>query len=368
MSIKYEGKDLKGTKLVHYEAKSFIRVSNESEDIYLDFEYFPKVDKDVEYDNYQIFVLSNNYLVAEKDFFQIYNKDDDKRLGWIFTISNLESKEPDLIENKHINNYKLAAYYLLLQAKGTVKPKPIEEATPYPRISDIYDKDDVFFVIYDTSKKEFPIRNYLPSLSKYGYYIKNTYDNIAKIDSKRNFCLKLRDQGKNKIRLKRSNFGDKNNRFINDLFSNHLKSSDHHLLRFHILYQVIEFYISNIFENDSKLIIDNYINDPNDINSFMESIGKLKNERTRINKLIGIAKNFGNNLDSTLINLQRDCNLFLRKSGRKPKENLGDLIYDVRNLIVHEYRSVAPSEISLLEDITSEVELLVINIIENYNF
>lgn len=368
MSIKYEGKDLKNTELVSYESKNFIRVSNESKDVYLDFEYFPEVHKDVEYDNYQIFVLSNNYLVAEKDFFQIYNKDDSRRLGWIFTISNLESKELDLIKDKHLNNYKLAAYYLLLQAKGNVKPKPIEEAAPYPKISDIYDRDDIFIVVYDASKKEFPIRNYLPSLSKYGYYIKNSYDNIAKIESKRSFCLKLREEGKNKIHLKMSNCGNDNDRFINDLFSDHLKSSEHHLLRFHILYQVIEFYLSNIFENDSKSIIDSYIRDRNDINGFMEKIGKVKSERTRINKLISYTGTLGDDLDYSVVNLQRDCDLFLRKCQREPKSNLGDLVYDVRNLIVHEYRSVAPSEFSLLEDITSEIELLVTNIIENYNF
>lgn len=370
MSIKYEGKELKDTELIQYESKTFIRVSNKNEGIYLDFEYFPKVDADreIKYDNYQIFVLSNNYLVAEKDFFQVYDSDGNHRLGWVFTISNLESKEPDLIKNEHFNNYKLAAYYLLLQAKSNIKPKPIEKAMLYPKISDIYDKDDVFIVIYDENKTVFPILNYLPSLSKYGYYIKNKYDNIAKIESKRNFCLKLREKKEKKIHIKISNCGNENARFVNDLYSNHLKSSGHHLLRFHVLYQFIEFYLSHILERDSKSIIDDYIQDRKDVNGFMEKIGKIKNERTRINKFISYAGALGNNLDSNTINLKRDCNLFLRKCNREPKDSLGDLVYDVRNLIVHEYRSVASSEIALLEDIINEIELLVTNVIENYNF
>lgn len=371
MTIKYEGKSLDQTKLVQYDSKSFIRVSDANEENYIDFEYFPKVLKDVEYDNYQIFILNNNYLVAEKDFFQVHDKDKNKRLGWIFTISNLESKEPDSIENEHLNNYKLAAYYLLLQAKSNIKPYPIENADTDHKLSDLYDKDSIFIVIYDPDREPFPIFNYLPSLSKYGYYIKNEYSNTVKNESKKTFCLDFRAEKEVKevkIYVRLSNCGNENAKFIDELFSKHLKSSDHHLLRFHMLYQVIEFYLSSIFESDSQAIIDNYISNRSNINGFIEKIGGIKSERTRVNRLITYTRSLGNRRDSNLVNLQRDCDRFLRKYNRETKDSLGDLVYDVRNLIVHEYRSIDSLDIDLLQNIIDEIELLVTNVIENFDF
>ena len=51
---------------------------------------------------------------------------------------------------------------------------------------------------------------------------------------------------------------------------------------------------------------------------------------------------------------------------KKIQNPLGDLIYDVRNLIVHNYRDIEDSEIELIENITHELELIMINIIEKY--
>lgn len=364
MTIEYKGVLLKNTSLNNIEGNNYIRLSDDLEENYIDFEYFPTIDKILDYSKFKIFILNNKYLDAENDFFQIFDKDKDKRIGWIFSISNLESKDESLIADEHLNVYKLAAYHLLLQANEI--DIIVDHLDDVPKISDIYPKDSIFMVISGTyllSTNDFSIHNYLPSLSKYGYYIKNDYNNTVKISSRNDFCLKFR--GKNKIYLTASKFNVKDFRFINDLFSKHMKSISYPLLRFHMLYQVVEFYMTSFFDKESKRIIDDFILNNSNKNDFIESIGEIKGEKPRVKKIISEVDSLKNRIDFDSVRLTNECKDFLYLHDKKTVGCLGELVYRVRNLVVHEYRSIHSSDINLFESIISEIELLIINIIEN---
>jgi uncharacterized protein YutE (UPF0331/DUF86 family) len=99
-------------------------------------------------------------------------------------------------------------------------------------------------------------------------------------------------------------------------------------------------------------------------NDFIEKINELGKERVNIRKVIDCLKK--NSCDFNTPNLERDCKDLLLAHNKKIKNPLGDLIYDVRNLIVHNYRDIEDSEIELIENITHELELIMINIIEKY--
>lgn len=98
MTIEYKGVLLNNTRLNSVDSKNYIRLSDEPEENYIDFEYFPNIDEILDYSKFQIFILNNKYLNAENDFFQIYDKGKDIRIGWILSISNLESREESLID------------------------------------------------------------------------------------------------------------------------------------------------------------------------------------------------------------------------------------------------------------------------------
>ena len=70
------------------------------------------------------------------------------------------------------------------------------------------------------------------------------------------------------------------------------------------------------------------------------------------------------NADFNDVNLKIDCKELLKNYHLKTKDHLGDLIYDVRNLIVHNYRKLNVEEIEILERINCEFEILLINVIE----
>src|SRR5690606_7183113 len=138
----------------------------------------------------------------------------------------------------------------------------------------------------------------------------------------------------------------------------------HHLIRFHILYQIIEYILTERFDVVFTNLIGEY--NANNIvkNDFIEKINELGKERSNIKKVVDCLKE--NNCDFEIPNLERDCKDLLESHKKKIKNTLGDLIYDVRNLIVHNYRDIEDDEIEIIENITHELELLTINIIEKY--
>ena len=60
-----------------------------------------------------------------------------------------------------------------------------------------------------------------------------------------------------------------------------------------------------------------------------------------------------------LIGLKRDCREFLDQYGVEEKTDLGDLLYDIRNILVHNYREVKDRELILLNDIIFEFEIMI---------
>jgi len=60
-----------------------------------------------------------------------------------------------------------------------------------------------------------------------------------------------------------------------------------------------------------------------------------------------------------LINIKRDCKEFLSEFGDYDKNEIGDLLYDVRNVIVHNYRKIKDGNMHLLNEITFEFEILI---------
>lgn len=363
MSICYLGKDLTNLELIKKETSQLFRVYDNDEQNSIEFEYQPNLDEEFNYKDFQLVLFENNYLDAENDVFQVYDKEDKIRLGWVFPLSNLEGKENDFIENIHLNKYKFVAFQLLLLAKenNIILDKSLNEYN----ITDLYPNNPIIFILSNenTSKiADFSIDNYIPSLSKYGYYKLNGFLNSLELRPKKDFCLKSR--GKEKINLYKSKRNINNDRFFTELFTKHLKSLEHHLIRFHILYQIIEFILTERFDVVFNNLIVEY-NAKNILkNDFIERINELGKERVNIRKVIDCIKQ--NQFDFDITNLERDCKDLLDLHNKKIPNTLGDLIYDIRNLIVHNYRDIEEFEIELIENITHELELLSINIIEKY--
>lgn len=363
MPIYYNGKDLSNLAIIDEKGDYFFKIFDNENQISVTLEYQPTLEMEYDYNDFQLELFDNNYLNAENDVFQIYDKDEKIRLGWIFPLSNLEGSENDFTDNLHLNRYKFVAFHLLLLARE--KNIDLDASQRLSSISDIYKNNPIILILSNSSIskiKDFSLDNYIPSLSKYGYYKQNEYENLLTLRSKNEYCLKQR--GRADLNLIKSQRDINSNRFFKELFSKHLKSLEHHLVRFHILYQVIEYILTERFDVVFANLIGEYNAKKIIKNDFIEKINELGKERLNIRKVINCLRE--KKCDFQIPDLERDCKDLLSAHNKKFKNSLGDLIYDVRNLIVHNYRNIEDSEIEIIEDITHELELLIINIIEKY--
>jgi hypothetical protein len=363
MPINYSGKDLNNLELIKQDSSVLFRLFDNENQNSIEFEYLPKLEEGFNFDNFQLVLFENKYLNAENDVFQVFDKKEEIRLGWIFPLSNLDSNENDYSTNEFLNKYKFVSFQLLLLAKE--RSIELKNKTNEFKITDLYPNNPIVLILSNenTSKIDnFSIDDYIASLSKFGYYQQNEFPNSLELKPKLEYCLKFR--GKQKLNLYKSKRNISDDRFFKELFSKQLKSLDHHLIRFHILYQVIEFILAERFDEEFNNLIVKYSEDNIVKNDFVESIIELRKERISLRKVIELVKQ--NNCDFDITNLERDCKDLLSLHKKQIRNTLGDLIYDVRNLIVHNYRDIESSEIELIDNITHEFELLIINIIEKY--
>jgi hypothetical protein len=173
MPIYYEGKDLSNLEVIKQENSVLFKIYDNNNQNSILIEYPPVLEEEFNHTDFQIFLFENNYLNAENDVFQVYEKDENIRLGWIFPLSNLEGKENDFTDNKFLNKYKFVAFQLLLLAKE--KNITLNEIQDDFQLSDIYPDNPIILILSNnnTSKiNDFSIDNYIPSFSKLGIIIK----------------------------------------------------------------------------------------------------------------------------------------------------------------------------------------------------
>ena len=362
MTIRINDLEFNNIEFEEVDSKNFFRVYDDERNLSLDFEYRHTVYKDYDDNDYQLILLENKYLKAENDVFQICRKDtvDERpvtnRLGWIFTISNLESIDHNYVDNIHLNKYKFVAFSLILSNCN----KNFTDYQEKYKLSDIYEEDTIVFIVCKAKlNSELNIYDYFPSLIKYGYYEFNNMENNRDISYKTEFLDEVRS--KDKIYLKEASINIRENEFIYKLFTNYLKNLEHSLLRFYLLYQVIEYCMDIIFNNKSDKLIKKFIDNEIGKNEFIEEISSYRKERKRINTLINSTIK-----QSEHSRLKEDCIELLDSCNRESKENIGDLVYDVRNLVVHDFKIIKDTEYGKLTDIVNDFELLVISIVEEF--
>ncbi|MCS4225844.1 hypothetical protein [Sphingobacterium sp. BIGb0165] len=364
MAVEYQGKILDEISFKNTEAGNFFVLSDAKNINSVEIEYLPILEKEYIVNDYEIVLFENQYLNAENDVFQLIAKDEDLRIGWIFPLSNLDGIDHDHYENIFLNKYKFVAFQLLLLSENfKVEAININEQL---RITDCRKDNPIIVVLSKSSVKKiegFSIENYLPSLSKYGYYKKNAFNNGNKLASKELYCIK-KLRGKLKLNVHKAKIELTTNKFFSELFNKNLKYLDHHLIRFHLLYQIIEHLITESFEKEFDALIQRFQDLKMLKNDFIEQINNIKKERSKIRDIIKMLKTHQKDFDE--IALRRDCGLLFEHFNIDQKEDLGDLIYDVRNLVTHNYRAIKSEQLNHLESITHQLELLTINLFEHY--
>lgn len=341
------------------ETSSFI-LSNKDISDTISVPYIPKKEKnEFLLDDYELLIFENKSLNAENDIFLIYENSLNKGVGWIFPMAVLESNDNKLSDKNFFNQFRYLAYEKLLSKKFDIKTEITQKKEDY-LLSDIF-KDE--FIILVISKNEFEadnsfdINNYLPSLASSGYFIKN--ENILNYKCPNDIVIN-NFRGNKRINISQTINVVYKEEFTIKLYNNYLKTLGHQLIRFHLLYQIIEFLLTESFNKDFNILLNKYTEDDITKNNFLENIAKIRNERERIRKILTNINPNSDTFEKTiLIDLKRDCKDFLSQFGVDEREELGDLLYDVRNIIVHNYRKIKDENLRLLDQITFEFEIII---------
>jgi hypothetical protein len=297
-------------------------------------------------ERFECILFENAYLTAENDIFELYESTISGRFGWIFPISALDSNDNDFVGNDSFKHYRHIAYQKLLERDYEIK---YQESKVEFQLSEIFRNIFVCILSKDEIAKlpGFQIEHYTLSFLKYDYLLYNgslqgkiAFDKTKDIGDIR--------KGKHSFKIHKSSFDITLNAYTKSLFLEHLYQTENPLIKYILLYQILEHFIQE--KGDSLLdpIILEYQQKKITKNTLREKIGKIQSDRNLLKKVIDtsiIKKETKDGFNEKCTYLFNDLKLDL-------DNNFGDIIYDLRNLITHNYR--------ILTDKTNELNEVIL--------
>lgn len=346
------------------ETKSFI--ANEASGEVVEFNY--PLDRDVTYnipkEQFKCHIFQRDNLAAN-DIFEIKFKK--QRLGWFFPIQALLTDQHDFAENEHFLPYAEAAYQRLVMNLDDLPYKKIDYQSKIS-LDQLYGENTFILVLYtyylDQYKKEFAefdLTNFLLFFYGHGYtlLVSANFEQLYKLS----ITPKFSNFPEHIVQIKPLSsdlIADKT--YINSLFQGLLKLESHPLVKFHLLYSLVELFIGKIFEFEFAANIHLFQN-PTDFYDAKEKLNKLTNEKSRLNKLFesqcpGITQ-------PLLQDLKDLCNNFLDviDTSKKHNRSASEGIYKVRSAIFHNLRNMPSNYADYLIQIIEKLEEIILEII-----
>ena len=154
---------------VKYDAEEKCFSAVNSKNVCLKCENYLNLNVEENLEDYFFKILNTDILNRENDIFQVYDKQANVRLGWIFPIQALLSKEHDYAENSFFLKYAYIAIYLLLE---NVNEENMRNSSDILRITDFYPEDAIIFVLCKSNCmqiNDFCYEDYIVDLFGHGY-------------------------------------------------------------------------------------------------------------------------------------------------------------------------------------------------------
>lgn len=343
----------------------FILSSSQNEEIQIIVPYHLPVWPQYQITDFECIPFISPSFYKEDNIFQvIVEKKHIGRIGWIFPIQSLLSDIHTHATNEHFLKYAFVSFYKLLRGEYFEEDMIIESSSleAEMELSDIYNTSLLVLAISIQKTNTIPnftINNYLHSLYGYKYfYCKSTNDL---------YSLKLGNVytvAFSEIRIKEISPYLKDEIFIQSLYKDHLKESNHPLVQFHLLYQIIELLIEKIYDSEVNITLlsaKEKLKTPHEIRKEIE---KISTEEYRIQRL---CKVYLTKPLAATVDLVNTANLLL-KEFNKEKQDFADAFYQVRNLLVHNFRGVTSIDPKFLQlkNIIYQFENLLENILTTY--
>lgn len=321
--------------------------TSDSEDEKYKVDYNLEIKSTFEEADYLIYFFYNNNFV-ENDIYQVYENSIGTRIGWTFPLQALLSNNHDYSKNEHFLNYAFVAFRKLLLEEHACTLIPEGNSGFNFSLGDFYNVEDTILVVLKkeliSGIEDFDIMHYLPFLYSKGYYYNRTDYKISV------------DGGEKRLNLIRVAEDIRNDEFIMQLFEKLLLQDNHHLVRFYLLYQVIELLIEKIFKSEFTRMLESMKTSEKSLFQIKDELGNIAKEKQRIKKLF----NFYTSEGSYKNQLIESCNRLLKSIDRKEEVTSYEALYSVRNLFVHEYRSIPNDCFELIDEINDVFENLII--------
>ncbi|MCU0284803.1 MAG: hypothetical protein MUF15_00265 [Acidobacteria bacterium] len=354
-----------------YEAENkcfLLKNSDEDSDMEIGISYKLDFPDDFLPRDYQVFLFAGKDP-HENDIFQVFEKSIGNRIGWLFPLQALQSREHAYASNKHFLRYAAVAFHLICKGIENVYYKiPEYNTAEIYEISDFYHERTVIICICKRqipNYEDFSIDNYLPSIFKQGYFLqvkRDPGDITLKIENDR-------DESTKKIQITETAPALKNKPYLKALLSEVLPYENRNLLNFFFLYQVIEMLMEEIriitINKNVEKIIENK-EDSYKCKDILYEINQSYRETSILNRL---KENHLKGIDNTLLqNLGNACKELLIKNKKKTGQTFCENLYHVRNLLFHQYRDIEQGDKDKdIDEIIKHFRLVIAEMLLFYN-
>ena len=300
-------------------------------------EYYPDLELDSEYNpkEFECYLLKNDREdYSENSIFQVYVSK--KRIGWIFPIQALLSKQHDYVENRFFLKYAYIACYWLLENIKCNNRRFSEKV----ELLDFYN-DRITILVLDKGNTDkisnFNLEDYTVSLYQKGY----------SYSGKGNLCSAIEKADK-RISLQPISSELRNIEYIHTLFKKEIPKEQEAFAKFHTYYQIIEILISVVFEDKFKTFVAELMDNTGALFDKRDELGNMVLEKQRVKWL------FSNYVEISGENvriLDDYCKEMLQVNGKKISATMAENLYSVRCLLVHNMYILSDESHRLLREI-----------------
>jgi hypothetical protein len=320
------------------------------------YEFHYALQKDEVEHQYEVHLLFRKD-VRNEEISQIYDAQINERIGWGFPVAALTTNEHSYAENEHFLRTAFGAYKELLRKVSFEEVKAKEEEQYLDKL--LFLDPDTFIICFfrtfiDSKIQDFDIRNYFPSLYRFG------------ISTKKTKVMSPFSEGYSpKIKLGKICAALEQEQFIREIFDGLIYES-HPLVRFVVLYQVIELCLDRILLKELNQLIQGIKSKDIYVRDIRSKLEAFESEKKRINKLFNDYQ--PNRNDSIRAELLNHCKAFLETIGHSPvrEAEFADTFYLVRNTIFHNFRSINRG-IGFLDQINDLFSHLVADLVMRYD-
>lgn len=297
---------------------------------------------------YVIFLFYNSNI-RDGSIYDLRDEKINDRIGLLAPISAFSSLAHNRSQDEYFEAVASSVFWELLFDKDNIStPADLHQNGEY-EISDFYPDNTAALVIREDAVSSFNVNRYIPAFFSYGYI---KYNPNRKINSLWNF----KDLPKGK-ELRVQPVGDLylGDGYIESLYTDMLPYEENPLAGFVLQYQVLELLMHFVFVDRFSqfgAVVGSFSGTASDLREIFSAVQEVSSERDRIRFAIEDKKIN----HSEFKDLSESCKLILTSSSRQPKsEQLSDLIYDIRNLIFHNYRSIPHSLFNKVSDINKQL-------------